>query len=67
MLGSRTVLITCKVPRELVEAIDKMVEEGIFTSRSEAIRYAIGTLLSTNNDLVKGVRSCGIEERVVLA
>jgi len=47
-LGSKTVLITCKVPKELVEAIDKLVDEGVFNSRSEAIRYAIGVLLSTS-------------------
>ncbi len=47
-MGSKTVLITCKVPKELVEAIDKLVDEGVFNSRSEAIRYAIGVLLSTS-------------------
>ena len=34
-------LVTFKVPEAYVEFIDKLVNEGIFTSRSEAIRYAI--------------------------
>jgi len=44
--GSPNVIITCKIPKELVEAIDRFVEEGVFSSRSEAIRYAIGELVS---------------------
>lgn len=46
LTGSSNIIITCKIPKELVEAIDKFVEEGIFSSRSEAIRYAIGELVS---------------------
>ncbi len=58
MKRSKSVLVTCKIPRELINAIDKMVEEGIFTSRSEAIRYAIGSLIasgvpSINKKMVK--------------
>jgi len=41
-----SVVVTCKIPKELVEAIDKLVEEGVFSSRSEAIRYAVGELVS---------------------
>ena len=34
-------LVTLKVPEAYVEFIDRLVNEGVFTSRSEAIRYAI--------------------------
>lgn len=46
MQKSKSVLITLKIPEELAEAIDKLVDNNIFESRSEAIRYAIGNLLT---------------------
>ena len=46
-MRSKSVLITCKVPSEIVDVIDKMVSEGLFSSRSEAIRYAIGSMISS--------------------
>ncbi len=55
MAKSRSVLITCKVPIELVDIIDKMVEEGVFSSRSEAIRYAIGSMISMGNGVKQGI------------
>ena len=48
---SRSVLITCKVPVELVEVIDMMVKNGVFSSRSEAIRYAIGFMVSSGTPI----------------
>ena len=45
-MGRDIVVVTAKMPRELVEAIDKLVEYGIFESRSEAIRTAVKMLLS---------------------
>ncbi|AFH42960.1 hypothetical protein FFONT_0972 [Fervidicoccus fontis Kam940] len=32
----------------MASAIDRLVEDKIFQSRSEAIRYAIGSLISTH-------------------
>ena len=40
------VLITFHIPEPLLKALDKLVEEGRFPSRSEAIRYAIRELLA---------------------
>lgn len=54
--NSRSVLVTCKIPKELIGAIDKMVEQGIFSSRSEAIRYAIGYMIATNAAQLKTVQ-----------
>lgn len=51
--STKSVLVTCKIPRELINAIDKMVEQGIFSSRSEAIRYAIGYMIATNGASMK--------------
>ncbi len=49
----KSVLITCKIPSEIVDVIDRMVGDGLFSSRSEAIRYAIGSLISSSS-LLKG-------------
>ncbi len=38
-------LVTVKMPEAYVEAIDELVRNGRFTSRSEAIRVAIRELL----------------------
>ena len=35
------VLISVHVPKQLLEEIDKLVEKGMFPSRSELVRYAI--------------------------
>ena len=40
------VLITFHIPEPMLRALDKLVEEGRFPSRSEAIRYAIRELLA---------------------
>ncbi|MEM0021760.1 MAG: ribbon-helix-helix domain-containing protein [Fervidicoccaceae archaeon] len=48
MKRSGTALITCKVPYEMAKEIDELVSRGRFESRSDAIRFAIGLLLSTN-------------------
>ena len=51
--SSKSVLVTCKIPKELINSIDKMVEQGVFSSRSEAIRYAIGYMIATNGAAFK--------------
>ena len=47
-------VITVKVPMLYVFLLDRMVSEGLFGSRSEAVRYAISVLF----DMVRGRRSC---------
>lgn len=39
------VLITFHIPEQLLKELDRLVEEGRFPSRSEAIRVAIRDLL----------------------
>ena len=43
------VLITFHIPLKMLKALDKLVEEGIFPSRSEAIRAAIRDLIVREN------------------
>ncbi|HIQ03746.1 MAG TPA: ribbon-helix-helix protein, CopG family [Desulfurococcales archaeon] len=41
----RVVILSVKVPKEIVEEIDKLIKSGIFSSRSEAIRRAMALLI----------------------
>ena len=43
--GQRTVVITLHVPEKMLRELDRLVEEGRFRNRSEAIRFAIAMLL----------------------
>ncbi len=53
----RVVVISVKVPREMIEEVDKLIRAGLFSSRSEAIRRAIAMLIKEYFD--------GLDERVV--
>jgi Arc/MetJ-type ribon-helix-helix transcriptional regulator len=49
---SKNVVVSVKLPRELVERLDLLVNAGVFRSRNEAIRTAIEELVSrTERDL----------------
>ncbi|OYT56669.1 MAG: CopG family transcriptional regulator [Desulfurococcales archaeon ex4484_217_2] len=41
----RVVVVSVKMPKELLRELDKLVEEGLFSSRSEAIRRGIALLI----------------------
>ena len=41
----KTVVISLHIPESLLRELDELVAEGVFPSRSEAIRYAIRMLL----------------------
>lgn len=41
----RTAIVSFHIPVHILNAIDKLVEMGVFNSRSEAIRLAIYNLL----------------------
>lgn len=41
----RMVLISVHIPRQMLEELDRLVQEGRFPNRSEAIRTAIRDLL----------------------
>ncbi len=43
--NSRMVLISVHIPRQMLEELDRLVQEGRFPNRSEAIRTAIRDLL----------------------
>jgi Arc/MetJ-type ribon-helix-helix transcriptional regulator len=38
-------VISLHIPKRLIERVDELVERGLFTSRSEAFRFAIVLLL----------------------
>jgi len=40
------VVVSFKIKRSVIEKLDKLVDKGVFPSRSEAIRYAILILIS---------------------
>lgn len=42
----KVVIVTVKVPREVVEEIDRLVLEGKFSSRSELIRRALAFIIT---------------------
>ncbi len=45
--GTNTmVLVSMHIQKQALEEIDELVKQGIFPSRSEAIRYAIRKLLA---------------------
>mgnify|MGYP001626462871 CR=1 FL=1 len=41
----RTQIVSFHIPRALLEALDRLVEMGVFSSRSEAIRTALFNLI----------------------
>jgi transcriptional regulator, CopG family len=46
MKESKLTLITVKIPMRILREVDELVAQGIFASRSEAIREALKLLLS---------------------
>ncbi len=47
----KVVVVSVKMPKELLKEIDRLVEKGIFTSRSEAIRRGIALLIRNYNSV----------------
>jgi len=43
-------IVTVKMPEPWIEEIDRLVREGIYTSRSELIREAVRRLLFESHD-----------------
>ena len=55
--------ISLQVDRDLIEAIDALVSEGMFRSRSEAIKAALlGLIRSKNAERIRKVYEDFIEE-----
>ena len=57
----RMVLISVHLPKQMLEEIDELASQGVFPSRSEAIRIAIRDLLykereqKSMNNVVSGI------------
>lgn len=51
-MTSKMEIITFKLPKEMIVEIDALVHKGLFNSRSDAIRYAIGMLITRNTSNV---------------
>ncbi|MEM0345481.1 MAG: ribbon-helix-helix protein, CopG family [Thermofilaceae archaeon] len=54
-MGRRSVLLQVKVPESVVAALDRLVEAGIFRSRSEAVAEGIRRVLSAYSVLGEGL------------
>ncbi len=50
---SRTHIVSFHIPRALLDALDQLVEMGVFNNRSEAIRTALFNLLREHRDLAE--------------
>ncbi|MEL9991401.1 MAG: ribbon-helix-helix domain-containing protein [Thermoproteus sp.] len=46
----RTVLITVRLPKGLLDGLEELVERGLYPNRSEAVRAAIVDLLERHRD-----------------
>jgi Arc/MetJ-type ribon-helix-helix transcriptional regulator len=49
----RTHIVSFHIPRALLDALDQLVEMGVFNNRSEAIRTALFNLLREHRDLAE--------------
>ncbi|MFB6471042.1 MAG: ribbon-helix-helix domain-containing protein [Vulcanisaeta sp. AZ3] len=45
----KMVLISVHIPKQMLEELDELVKQGVFPSRSEAIRISIRDLLYREN------------------
>ncbi|MCS7105270.1 MAG: ribbon-helix-helix domain-containing protein [Thermofilaceae archaeon] len=50
---ARTHIVSFHIPRALLDALDELVEVGVFNNRSEAIRTALFNLLREHKDLIE--------------
>ncbi|MGB9730140.1 MAG: ribbon-helix-helix domain-containing protein [Thermoprotei archaeon] len=39
------ITLTLKIPEQYIKELDELVKQGIFTSRSEAVRFALRELI----------------------
>ena len=49
--GDKMILISLHVPQSMLEKLDELVRDGVFPSRSEAIRHALRELLLYYRDV----------------
>jgi len=60
--GERMVLISVHLPKQMLEELDEFVRQGVFPSRSEAIRVAIWELLYRE----KSLKNAGMTEGFIV-
>lgn len=53
VIGSKTYIVSFHIPRALLDALDQLVEMGVFNNRSEAIRTALFNLLKEHRDFLE--------------
>ena len=51
MSSERARIITAKVPKRLVEEVDKLVDDGRYATRSDAIRAALRLLVMKEREI----------------
>ena len=51
--GPRTHIVSFHIPRALLDALDRLVEMGVFNNRSEAIGTALYKLLTEHSDFLE--------------
>jgi len=49
----RTYIVSFHIPKALLDALDRLVEMGVFNNRSEAIRTALFNLLREHRDVLE--------------
>jgi Arc/MetJ-type ribon-helix-helix transcriptional regulator len=58
--------ITVKIPEYLLRMIDRLVEEGLFYSRSDAVREAVRMLVDKYRNSDNGCRGKGSKSTMVM-
>ncbi len=49
-----TVQLVARIPEEVVAAIDKLVEDGVFDSRSDAVRAGLNVVIDRRRRIAVG-------------
>jgi len=51
-VGGRTQIVSFHIPKNILRALDRLVEMGVFNNRSEAIRLALYKLIEEYRDFL---------------
>jgi len=62
--GGEMPIINVRMPWWMVNAIDDLIDAGVFVSRAEAIRFSIRLMLKTFKDVL-GKKELSDEERIL--
>ena len=61
-MGSK--LVTVKMPKKYVDALEALVHMGLYSSKSEAIRAAVRDLLRRHGFFVANPKNCNCRREV---